>query len=94
MHIGGSVMMIGQMKPDEKKFASPNTLGVGTQAIFVHVPNPDAHYQVAKAAGAEITRELEDQPWGSREYGVKDIEGHEYWFGTYKPRQIKQQTDT
>ena len=64
--------------------------GMGAEAdrrhsIDVSVPDPDEHYARAKAAGAEITRELTDQPYGSREYGACDLEGNAWSFGTYNP---------
>lgn len=39
----------------------------------------------ARAAGAEILRELVDQPYGSREYAALDTEGNHWSFGTYDP---------
>lgn len=45
----------------------------------------DAHYARAKAAGAEITRPIADADYGSREYSVRDCEGHLWSFGTYDP---------
>jgi uncharacterized glyoxalase superfamily protein PhnB len=53
--------------------------------MYVAVDDPDAHHDRAKAAGAEITRELVDQPYGSREYGARDLEGNPWYFGTYRP---------
>lgn len=53
--------------------------------IYVAVSDPDEHYARAKAAGAAITRELCDQPYGSREYGARDLEGNAWSFGTYNP---------
>ena len=53
--------------------------------IYVAVDDPDAHHDRAAAAGAEITMELIDQPYGSREYGAKDLEGNAWYFGTYRP---------
>ena len=53
--------------------------------IYAVVTDPDRHYHQAKAAGAEIVREPADQPYGSREYGVRDIEGNAWSFGTYDP---------
>ena len=49
------------------------------------VPDPDAHYTRAKAAGAQIVRELVDQPYGSREYSARDLEGNLWSFGSYDP---------
>ncbi|MCP9484945.1 MAG: VOC family protein [Gaiellaceae bacterium MAG52_C11] len=56
-----------------------------SQGVYVAVDNADAHYERAKAAGAEITREIEDTDYGSREYSARDLEGHEWSFGTYLP---------
>jgi uncharacterized glyoxalase superfamily protein PhnB len=73
------VVMLGQ-PPDAK---NPKSLGGKTQSIYVYVDDVDAHYERAKAAGAKITREPEDQFYGDRNYGVEDPEGHEWYFGTH-----------
>lgn len=72
--------------------ASTLMLGAGTapEAIdgagtYVVVEDPDAHCARARQAGAEITMELTDQPYGSREYAAKDLEGNNWFFGTYAP---------
>jgi uncharacterized glyoxalase superfamily protein PhnB len=57
----------------------------GDHGIYVAVEDADAHYEQAKAAGAEIVREIEDTPYGSREYTAKDPEGNVWSFGTYRP---------
>jgi uncharacterized glyoxalase superfamily protein PhnB len=44
--------------------------------IYAVVADPDAHYERAQAAGAHIIRDLADQPYGSREYGARDLEGN------------------
>jgi uncharacterized glyoxalase superfamily protein PhnB len=56
-----------------------------SQGVYVAVEDADAHYERAKAAGAEIVRELEDTDYGSREYTARDPEGHVWSFGTYRP---------
>ncbi len=53
--------------------------------IYAVVTDPDAHHTQSRAAGAEIVRELVDQPYGSREYGARDLEGNAWSFGTYDP---------
>ena len=53
--------------------------------VYVAVEDADAHYQRAKAAGAEIVREIEDTFYGSREYTARDPDGHVWSFGTYRP---------
>ncbi len=57
----------------------------GSQGVCVAVDDADAHYEQAKAAGAEITREIEDTPYGSREYSARDLDEHTWSFGTYHP---------
>jgi uncharacterized glyoxalase superfamily protein PhnB len=57
----------------------------GTHTVYVAVDDIDAHYSRARAAGAEITRELQDTPYGSREYSARDLEGNGWSFGTYLP---------
>jgi uncharacterized glyoxalase superfamily protein PhnB len=45
----------------------------------------DAHYTRARAAGADIVRPLAHTGYGTREYGARDLEGHYWYFGTYRP---------
>lgn len=54
-------------------------------AIYVAVDDPDSHHDRAKAAGAEIFRELADHDYGSRDYAARDLEGNTWYFGTYRP---------
>jgi uncharacterized glyoxalase superfamily protein PhnB len=58
---------------------------VGQGWMYVVVQDVDAHCARAKAAGAEIVRELEDQDYGSRDYSARDLEGNLWSFGTYQP---------
>jgi uncharacterized glyoxalase superfamily protein PhnB len=58
---------------------------VGQGWTYVVVGDADAHYARARAAGAEIVRELEDQDYGSRDYSARDFEGNLWSFGTYRP---------
>mgnify|MGYP006174174009 CR=1 FL=1 len=46
------------------------------------VDDVDAHYEQARGAGAEIEYEPMDQPYGVREYGAIDPEGHRWAFVT------------
>ena len=49
------------------------------------VEDPDALYERAKSAGADISRELQDMDYGSREFSARDPEGNAWSFGTYDP---------
>jgi uncharacterized glyoxalase superfamily protein PhnB len=57
----------------------------GPTWVYVVVDEPDAHYERALAAGAEVVRELKDEDYGSRGYTARDPEGNVWSFGTYRP---------
>ncbi|HEV2533421.1 VOC family protein [Phenylobacterium sp.] len=64
------------------RMRSPATVeGVNTQFVRVHLDDGlDAHFAHAKAQGANITAEPEDQFYGARTYRVVDPEGHVWNF--------------
>ena len=66
----------------EHELASPHSLSAQTGGLVVRVDDVDAHYAKARAAGAHIDQEPADQPYGQREYGVRDLEGYRWWFAT------------
>ena len=57
----------------------------GPVAVYVVVVDPDALHDRAVAAGVEIIRGLEDQPYGSRDFTARDHHGNVWSFGTYRP---------
>jgi PhnB protein len=57
-------------------FENPRNGGYIGAQIAVEVDDVEAHFEQAKAAGAEIVREPTDQPYGDRRYDAKDPEGH------------------
>lgn len=59
--------------------------GSNTQAPYVIVADVDAHCARARAAGAEIIMQPEDQDYGGRNYGARDPEGNVWSFGSYDP---------
>lgn len=86
MSYGPGVIMLGPGREnDELGMRSPSDAGGVTQGIYVRLDDPDAHYERAKAAGAEIVRAIENTDYGSREYAARDLEGHLWSFGTYRP---------
>jgi uncharacterized glyoxalase superfamily protein PhnB len=82
---GGSCLMLGSAKQDDLGLKTARELGAVSQGIYVYVPDPDAHYARAKAAGAEVVYEPRDTEYSSREYGARDLEGNLWSFGTYRP---------
>ena len=79
LRFGNGLVMLGNSRPDY-----PATRG-GGGGIYVFIEDVDAHHARARQAGVEITQELRDTEYGSREYGAVDTEGNRWWFGTYQP---------
>lgn len=86
--LGGGMIMLGSGKDDEfgSGFTSPANLGgKESRSVYIVVPDADAAYARAVAAGAAIVRPVQDTPYESREFSVKDPEGHTWSVGTYDP---------
>jgi len=77
MRLGPGIVMLGAAPECAEGFN-----------IYVYVEDVDTHYARARAARAEIVRPLADTAHGSREYGAKDLDGHCWFFGTYRPSGI------
>jgi uncharacterized glyoxalase superfamily protein PhnB len=66
----------------EHQLDSPLAVDVANSGLVVYVDDVDAHYRHARSAGTRIDSEPVDQPYGLREYGARDLEGHRWWFAT------------
>lgn len=76
--INGQLMMIADEYPGFNK--NPDTLGGTTARFVLMVPNADAAYAQAVAAGASPLRPPSDQFYGHRSASVRDPFGHEWMF--------------
>ena len=85
--LGGGMIMLGSEKDDEysRSFKSPGELGAETRSAYIVVGDADAAYARAEAAGAVVVRPLQNTGYGSREFAIKDPEGHSWSAGTYDP---------
>ena len=86
--LNGGMIMLGSTKDDEygRGFKSSSEVGnIETRSTYIVVNDADAVYARAKAAGGKIVRELGNTDYGSREFSVKDPEGHSWSVGTYNP---------
>ena len=72
--IGDSLVMIAEEDPDYN--ASPQTLGKSTVILSLSVPNADAAFSRAVAAGARVVFPLQDQFYGERAGRIEDPFGH------------------
>jgi uncharacterized glyoxalase superfamily protein PhnB len=87
---GDGLIMLGAIedKGAGRLMAQPDeTGGLETQLCYLFVEDARAHCARAKAAGATIVLDIDDEASGGRGYSCRDPEGHVWTFGTYDPRQ-------
>ena len=84
LSLGTGVVMVSSPKPSDRRI-SPKTLPGVAQALSVFVPDPDAHHERAVVEGARIVRPLRTEDYGARGYMALDPEGHQWYFGNYRP---------
>jgi PhnB protein len=75
--LGEGEIFLGYPGPD---FRNPKELGAFSDLTHVYVDDVDAHFERARAAGAIIHAEPEDQAYGDRRYDAEDPEGHRWSF--------------
>lgn len=86
MRYGDGMIMLGPTRENDLGMKTARELGAVNQGVYVIVDDGiDAHYERARAEGAEIVRELHDTDYGSRDYTARDPEGNLWSFGTYRP---------
>jgi uncharacterized glyoxalase superfamily protein PhnB len=86
--LNGGMIMLGSTKEDEhvERFRSPDQIDYAeTRSAYIVVADSDAVHARAVAAGASIIRPLQNTPYGSREFALRDPEGHSWSVGTYDP---------
>ncbi|MFE1170818.1 VOC family protein [Streptomyces sp. NPDC058773] len=76
--------MVRRGAPERPRRRGRGRRGPGTFGGYAVTGRPDELCARARAAGAEIIKELTDTDYGSREFGVRDPEGNLWWFGTYR----------
>lgn len=82
--LGKAVVMVSSPKPDFGRVGQQSLAG-SSCSLCLHVDDPDSHFNVARKAGATIVQEVKDEDYGSRGYMARDVEGHLWYFGTYRP---------
>jgi MerR family transcriptional regulator, thiopeptide resistance regulator len=79
VRVGDAPIWLHRVTP-EHQLDSPRAADAAHSGLFVYVDDVDAHCQRARRGGARIDSEPVDQPYGQREYGARDLEGHRWWF--------------
>jgi uncharacterized glyoxalase superfamily protein PhnB len=73
LNVGNSLVMLGQAGNEWKALSA---------ALYVWVPDVDAAYARALAAGAASQSAPEDKPYGHRNAGVVDQNDITWWIGS------------
>jgi uncharacterized glyoxalase superfamily protein PhnB len=70
MHLGEAWIMLESARAGR---SSPRQLGYGPQSLSVFVDDVEAHFKMAKLAGAKIVEDLHVTEYGEHQYGVEDF---------------------
>ena len=90
LRFGNGMIMLGSVLEVETEYGrlckQPDEIGgMTTQSPYLVVPDADAVYARAQAAGAEIVIDIKDEDYGGRGFSCRDLEGHLWNVGTYNP---------
>ncbi len=84
VRIGDSMLMVGGGAKGMKWRGTPMP-----SAFHIYVPDCDATYTRALAAGATSVHEPVDQDYGERSATVKDVAGNSWYIATYKGKSYR-----
>ena len=82
MRIGDSIVMVSE-ENEEWGNKSPQALGGSPMFLMIYVPDVDAAFVQALAAGATQVRPVEDQFYGDRSGTLKDPYGYQWTLSTH-----------
>jgi PhnB protein len=82
MRIGDSHIMLADEPPNAPN-PNPRKLGGSPVLLHVYVPDVDAVFARAVAAGAKVQRPVENQFYGDRSGGFEDPFGHTWYVATH-----------
>ena len=82
MKIGQGIVMLADESPDQG-YKSPQSLGGTPVSMMVYVPDVDALFARATAAGAAVRQPLKNQFYGDRSATIADPFGHVWTIATH-----------
>ena len=85
IQIGHSIVMMGDEMPGaENCTKSAETLGSCPISLYVYVPDADAAFKQAVAAGGTAAMPMADMFWGDRAGSIQDPFGYSWMIATHK----------
>jgi len=83
LQIGDSIVMMGDEMPGGQGCKSAEALGGSPVSLYVYVPNVDAAFKQAVAAGSSVAMPVDDMFWGDRAGSIKDPFGYQWMIATH-----------
>lgn len=80
MKVGGTMLMMGDEMPG---CPSAETLGNCPMSLYMYVPDADAAFNQAVAAGASVVMPVQDMFWGDRVGNIRDPFGYAWMIATH-----------
>lgn len=71
------VVMLGECPDDRSAFETVNH----SYFAYIDMENIDALFEEYRSRDIEILSQIEDRPWGQREFSIRTIDGHRIMFG-------------
>ncbi len=71
------IVMLGECPDDRSAFETLNH----SYFAYIDVENIDDLYLEYRSKAVELLSEIENKPWGQREFSVRTIDGHRIMFG-------------
>jgi PhnB protein len=90
LKIGDSIVMMGD-ENQSPSCKSAETLGSSPVSLFIYVPNADATFKQALAAGATAAMPVGEMFWGDRAGSLKDPFGYQWMVATHKRDMTREQ---
>jgi uncharacterized glyoxalase superfamily protein PhnB len=91
LQIGSSIIMMGDEWPGKSQ--SAETAGDSPISLYIYVPDADASFKQAVAAGCTVVMPVMDMFWGDRAGTVKDPFNYQWMIATHTqdltPEQVK-----
>ena len=79
----GVILMVGTAGVGREPFRS---LPAGGRVLYCGIDDVDALCEHVRDAGGDIALDITDTDYGSRDFTVRDPEGNQWSFGTYRPQ--------
>jgi PhnB protein len=83
LRIGDSMIMVTDESPEWPDWRGPLSYGGSPMHLYLYVPDVDALFARALAAGARELLPVQDHDYGDRSGGVIDPFGHTWYLATH-----------